>query len=127
MAFNDVIVKQVRYECIYLFFFFGRVAKGITRMLTGLKGMSGDDFVMENFSRAAPTKKRENFLKKKFRPFLITGWKTSLLLPSREETSGKKRDRKSARADHAGAARAEAPQRWRKCKINKFDSNLPHG
>ena len=89
MAFNDVIVKQVRYECIYLFFF-GRVAKGITRMLTGLKGMSGDDFVMENFSRAAPTKKGKTLKKKKFRPFLITGWKTSLLLPSREETSGKK-------------------------------------
>ena len=48
-----------------MYLFFGRVAKGITRMLTGLKGMSGDDFVMENFSRAAPTKKRENFKKKK--------------------------------------------------------------
>ena len=69
MAFNDVIVKQVRYECIYLFFF-GRVAKGITRMLTGLKGMSGDDFVMENFSRAAPTKKKGKLFKKKIPPFL---------------------------------------------------------
>ena len=39
---------------------------------------------------ARPPQKKGKLFLKKFRPFLITGWKTSLLLPSREETSGKK-------------------------------------